>query len=156
MKTFLDTLAPHLLNILSPLLVAVLTWASWKMANYIKAHTKNQQVQAALLRLNDAVATAVESVEQTLVSNFKMAGNGKLSPDDGAKARTRALDQIKSNLGTKGLSDMMSVLGVETTSAMDGLLAAKVEAHVFKLSDGPRPIINKVDLSDYLLGDKRP
>jgi hypothetical protein len=150
MKPFLDTLTPHLLNILSPLLVAVLTWASWKMANYIKAHTKNQQVQAALLRLNDAVTTSVEAVEQTLVSNFKMAGNGTLSPDDGNKARKQALDQIKANLGNKGLSDMMSVLGVETPAAMEGLLAYKVEAHVLKLSDSPRPIINKVDLSEFL------
>jgi hypothetical protein len=138
MKAILDSLTQQLPNILSPLLLAALTWLSWKGTSYIKAHTKNQQVQAALLRLNDAVATAVESIEQTFVSNLKpdLKADGKMCAIDSARAREKAISQIKLNLGTKGLSGVMNALEIDTSTAMEGVLEAKVEAHVLRLPNG--------------------
>jgi hypothetical protein len=138
MNQFLTTAAPKILEILTPLFLAALTWASFQLANYIKAHTKNLQTQAILLRLNDAVATAVESVEQTTVARFKNNSGNSLSSDEGATAKDTALEQVKMSLGSQGLSEAMRLFDIKRSSTLEDIMGAKIEAHVLKL---PPPIL---------------
>ena len=133
MKNFFASLAPEIFDILRPLFLASLTWAVVKLVAYINAHTKTLQTQAVLLRLNDAVATAVESVEQTMVAKLRDDA-GKLGAAS-VDVKSAAVEQIKSNLGTAGLSGTMVVLGIESSKVMDDVLGAKVEAHVLKLPE---------------------
>ena len=133
LKSFLASLALDLVEIFRPVLLAVLTWASWKFVAYVKAHTKHQQAQTSLLVLNDAVATAVESLEQTVVKKLRgQAEGGKLNADSAAVVRAAAVDRVKLNLGAVELARAMSVFGI-SSSAMDTVLGSKVEAHVLRL-----------------------
>jgi hypothetical protein len=144
MTQLIATLTPKIIEILTPLFLATLTWASYQLAGYIKAHTKNLQTQAMLLRLNDAVATAVESVEQTKVSPCKVQSSGKaLSVDEAATFKSIALEQVKTNLGDKGLSETMRLLDIDHPASLERILGNKIEAHVLKL---PVPIPTMLDL----------
>ena len=143
MKQFLADIAPQAFELLKPVFLAIFAWACCRAANYFKAHTKNLQTQAVLLRLNDAVATAVESVEQTVVANYKdlsspeivAQANGPVHMSKAAcsSAKSIALDRIQSNLGTRGMSETMQVLGIESSSTMLAILGDKIEAHVLRL-----------------------
>jgi hypothetical protein len=137
MKDFLASLAPQVLDILGPMLIAALTYASVRLAAYIKAHTENVRAQGILLRLNDAVATGVDSVEQTVVSTLQASTvDGRLSPQAAGKAKDAAIALIKAQLGDKGLAELIAILGV-APAAVDGVISSKVEASVGKLPDSP-------------------
>jgi hypothetical protein len=137
MKDFLASLAPQVLDILGPMLIAALTYASVRLAAYIKAHTENVRAQGILLRLNDAVATGVGSVEQTVVSTLQAnTVDGRLSPQAAGKAKDAAIALIKAQLGDKGLAELIAILGV-APAAVDGVISSKVEASVGKLPDSP-------------------
>ena len=50
------------LEILSPVLLAALTWAAAKLAQLIRAKVQNEYLKGVLVRLDDAVFTAVKDV----------------------------------------------------------------------------------------------
>ena len=135
MKAFLASLAPQLLDILAPVLVAALGWLSYRLSTYIKAHTQNARVQGILLRLNDAATTAVESVEQTVVESLQAsARNGKLDRGAAEQAKRAAVLQVEATMGgTKGLSTAMQILGIALSADMENLIGSKIEAHVLKM-----------------------
>ena len=61
------------LEILSPVLLAALTWAAAKLAQLIRAKAQNEYLKGVLVRLDDAVFTAVKDLQQTVVSAIKEA-----------------------------------------------------------------------------------
>jgi hypothetical protein len=135
MQNLLATVAPQVIDILLPLLLTVLAWASIRLAQFIRAHTNNVRVQGVLLRLNDAVLTTVGAVEQTVVVAAKAScAGGKLSPDAAAKIKQAALDALKSHLGKRGLDEVAGIIGIDS-SAFDVFLSTRIEAAVGKLPE---------------------
>lgn len=121
------------LQILSPILLAVLTWASIKATQYIQAKVKNEYLRGALTRLNDAVLTAVREVQQVAVEAIKAGrADGKLTADEKAAVKKAALDSVKSHLGVKGVDELIKILGLSDGS-IDRLLESKIEAAVHAL-----------------------
>lgn len=121
------------LEILSPVLLAALTWAATKLAFFIQARIKNEYLRNALVRLEDAVFTAVKELDQTVVAEIKAASaDGKITDDEKKRIKEKALASVKSHIGTKGLSELAKVLGLES-GALDGFLSSKVEAAVHDL-----------------------
>jgi hypothetical protein len=121
------------LELLSPVLLAALTWASAKLAQLIRAKVQNESLKGVLVRLDDAVFTAVKDVQQSVVKHIKSASaDGKLTDDEKKQIKERALVAVKAHLGTKGLAEIAKVLGHEG-GALEGLLASKVEAAVHDL-----------------------
>ena len=131
MKAFLASIAPSLIdNVIGPLLLAGLTWASFRLAGYIKAHTKNARVQGILLRLNDATFTAVSSLEQTVVNTAKASSsNGKLTEYTGKCVKSAALESIKAHLGAQGIAELKKILGVQDGD-LDAFLSQRIESSV--------------------------
>jgi len=118
---------------LSPLLLAALTWAAAKLALYIHAKVKSEYLRGVLVRLDDAVLGAVREVQQVTVDTIKAAStDGKLTPDERAKAKQAAIDTVKSHLGMKGIGELAKVLGLED-GAIEKLLSTRVEAAVHDL-----------------------
>jgi hypothetical protein len=118
---------------LSPLLLAVLTWAAARLAQYIQAKVKSENLRGVLVRLDDAVLAAVSEVQQVTVDAIKEASpDGKLTPEHQAKVKQAAIDSIKSHLGTKGVAELVQVLGLQAGS-IDKLLSTRVEAAVYNL-----------------------
>jgi hypothetical protein len=121
------------LEILSPLLLAALTWAAAKLAQLIRAKVQNEYLKGVLVRLDDAVFTAVKDMQQTVVEQIKAASaDGKITDDEKKQIKDKALAAVKSHLGTKGLAEAAAILGLGG-SALEGLLSSKVEAAVHDL-----------------------
>lgn len=121
------------LEILSPVLLAALTWASAKLAQLIRAKVQNEYLRGVLVRVDDAVFTAVKAVQQTVVEQIKEASaDGKITDDEKKRIKEKALAAVKAHLGTKGLSEVGAILGLDG-GALDGLLSSKVEAAVHDL-----------------------
>ena len=122
-----------ILEILSPVLLAALTWAAAKLAQLIRAKVKSEYLRGALVRLDDAVFTAVKDLQQSVVEEIKAASaDGKITDEEKKRIKEKALASVKSHLGTKGLSELATVLGLEG-GAIEGFLSSKVEAAVHDL-----------------------
>jgi len=121
------------LQILSPILLAALTWVAAKVAQYIQAKVKNEYLRGVLVRLDDAVLAAVREVQQVTVEAIKAgSADGKLTPDERTRVKQAAIDSVKSHLGTKGLSELAKILGLDG-GAVEKLLSTRVEAAVHDL-----------------------
>ena len=122
-----------LVEILSPVLVAVLTWVAAKAAQLISAKVKHEWLRGVLIRLDDAVLNAVREVQQAVVNEIKAGrADGKLTDEERARVKARAIDSIRSHLGVKGLEELARVLGIEDRS-LQKLLSTRVEAAVHDL-----------------------
>ncbi len=121
------------LQVLSPILLAALTWVAAKIAQYIQAKVKNEYLRGVLVRLDDAVLAAVREVQQVTVEAIKSASaDGKLTAEERARVKQAAIDSVKSHLGTKGLGELAKILGLEG-GAVEKLLSTRVEAAVHDL-----------------------
>src|SRR5690606_8548412 len=86
-----------LIEILTPVLVAGLTFLSAWLARLITAKVKGEYLRGVLVRLDEAVFTAVKSVAQTYADALKTAReDGKLEPAERQEAKRRALGALKS------------------------------------------------------------
>jgi len=122
-----------ILEVLSPVLLAALTWLAAKVAQFIHAKVKNEYLRGALARLDDAVLVAVREVHQVTVEELKAtSADGKLTPEERARVKQVAIDAVKSHLGKRGIGELARVLGLEG-GAIDKLLATRVEAAVHDL-----------------------
>lgn len=121
------------LEILSPLLLAALTWLAAKVAQLISAKVKNEYLRGVLVRLDDAVLAAVREVHQVTVEALKAANaDGKLTPEEKAQVKAKAIEAVKSHLGMKGLGELAKVLGLGG-DAVEKMLSTRVEAAVHDL-----------------------
>ncbi len=121
------------LEILSPVLLAALTWAAAKAAQLIAAKVKNEYLRGALTRLDDAVLNAVREVHQVTVEGIKAASaDGKLTVEERAKVKATALETIRAHMGPAGLAELVKVLGVDN-GGLEKLLSTRIEAAVHDL-----------------------
>jgi hypothetical protein len=128
-----ENIGLKVLEILSPVLVAALTWAAAKLAQLIRAKVKSEYLRGALVRLDDAVFTAVKDLQQSVVEEIKAASaDGRITDEEKKRIKEKALASVKSHLGTKGLSELATVLGLDG-GAIEGFLSSKVEAAVHDL-----------------------
>jgi len=123
----------EVVKILSPVLLAALTAVTAKFAQLIRARVHNEYLQGLLLRLDDAVVTAVKDLQQTTVERIKAASaDGKISDEEKQQIRAAALAAVKSHLGANGRAEVAKLLGLQG-EGMDGLVSAKIEAAVHDL-----------------------
>jgi hypothetical protein len=122
-----------MLEVLSPVLLAALTWLAAKAAQFIHAKVKNEYLRGVLVRLDDAVLAAVREVHQVTVEELKAASaDGRLTPEERARVRARAIETVRTHLGTRGLGELAKVLGLDD-GGIEKLLATRVEAAVHDL-----------------------
>ena len=141
--TALD-LGLRILVLFSPILLAALAWASARLAQYITAHVKNTYLKNALVRLDDAVFSAVKELEQTVVAEAKATNSdGKLTAADRDRIKRAAMDKVKSYLGMKGLAEIGTILGL-SPEGLDGVLGTRIEAAVHDVRAVTNAIASKV------------
>jgi len=134
-----DTIASNALTVLSPVLLAGLSWLSVKAAQLISAKVANERLRGILLRIDDAVVAIVREISQVWVSGRKAASPcGTLTPEQRAQAKQAALDSVMSQLGTKGLAEVEKVLGL-AAEAVEAFLATRIEAAVHRLQTTAPP-----------------
>lgn len=121
------------IEVLSPLLLALLGWLSVKLAQLINARVEQEYLRGVLVRLTDAVFTVVKELDQTLVTAMKDANrDGKLTDSEKAEIKLRAVATVKAYLGMKGIEAIAKVLGL-SSAGVDNFISAKVEAAVHDL-----------------------
>lgn len=129
-KDALMGLASQALVALSPIVLAVLGWLSAEAARLINAKVKDARVRGVLLRLDDAVFTAVRETEQVMVGALKLASaDGKLTQEEGDAVKREALRKLRLYMGAKGAGDLAKVMGLDTVT-LEKFLSARLEACV--------------------------
>jgi hypothetical protein len=126
-------IAIAVLQLASPILLAVLTWVATKAAQLIHGRVKNEYLRGVLVRLDDTVLTVVREIHQVTVDTLKAAApNGKLGSDVKAMLKRSAITAIKEHLGPRGLAELARVLGLDE-EAVDRMIGTRVEATVHDL-----------------------
>lgn len=143
-------IASAVINAISPMLLTACTWVAARLAQWINARVRNEQLRGVLVRLDDAVLGVVREVDQVTVDALKAATiDGKLPPVARESVKQAALAAIKAHLGARGLGEVERVLGLKS-DGVDRLLATKIEAAVHDLKSqrrmfngvhhGPEPV----------------
>jgi hypothetical protein len=139
-----QTITAHAFQILSPVLLAALTWVAARLAQFINARVRQEYLRSVFLRLDDAVLSVVRELNQVMVDALKAAApGGKLPIDVGNNIKQGALAALKQYLGTKGLTEIARVLAIPDAS-LDRLLGTRIEAAVNQLKSPP-PVTNGVN-----------
>ncbi|MFZ5895044.1 MAG: hypothetical protein ACOY0T_28550 [Myxococcota bacterium] len=129
---------------LSPVFLAILSWLSLRVAQFINAKVKNEHVAGVLHRLDDAVAVAVRQVEQVIVAELKAASSdGILNAEERIRVKGAALAAARSYIGFKGLLEIGKILGLKRDE-LDRLVEARVEAAVYDMRAARAPVLNGV------------
>lgn len=134
MKQIIATIAPYVIDILDVLILALVSWLAARAATWIKAHTQNMRTQWIMLRLDNAARVAVNALEQTMVTAAKAsAANGKLGPEMARNIKAAATELIKTQLGEKGIAELASIAGFNTTDELAQYISPHIEAAVGRL-----------------------
>lgn len=124
-------------GVVLPLVGLFIAWASAKLPALLSARVKNESVAGVLSRLTQLAFTVVTEVQQTVVSGLGDKANAEALRG----ARDRAIATIKSHLGPKGIKELMTVLGIKTSDALDKLIVSFVESAVHNLkASKPLPL----------------
>lgn len=96
------------------------------VARYLVPLLKSKDLREKMLAVWSAVTAAVREVNQTYVDALREGrADGKLTDEEKAEAKRRAIAVAKSNIGIKGLRAIAKALGLDS---IDDWLASKVEA----------------------------
>jgi hypothetical protein len=150
MKAQLASIGVTALQMLSPVLVALMALATKKLHTWIDSKIKNEQVRGILDRLDDTAMTVVQEVEQTVVS--------KLDPSqplgtNAVNAKNAAIASLKTHLGQKGLDEAKQVLGIGD-SDLEKVIVSFIEAkvHVVNQAQG-KPLAAALQLPPIRTAD---
>ena len=153
------------------LVPAILAWLGLQGSRWLKAKTGNEALSGAMVRLADAVNTAVGELQQTIVNGLKeRAADGKLSAEDVEQVKRLALAKVVAYLGEHGLEALARQLDMDD-HGISALIGAKIEAAVLSMKSpaatptlppflaGPPPIPPvpqvKPGLPPFLAGNPR-
>jgi hypothetical protein len=140
-----------LLQVLSPLLMAVLGWVATRLATLINARIRSDHARDVLLRLDRIVFAVVREVQQTLVDELKAASSdGRLSADARMRVKHAALETVRDELGPRGIAELAGVLSLPK-EMIDHVLVTRIEAAVHELRRA-LPVKNGVNHGPLVAG----
>lgn len=130
---FLQIVVPAAFTVLA----ALITFGGKKLISLIDAKTKTEHASAKtilvggiLARLTAAVQTVVLDVNGTIKAEMvKAAEDGKITDDEKAEIKDRALSRLKTHIGLKGLAEIVEILGV-SSNLVDTFLGSHLEAAI--------------------------
>jgi hypothetical protein len=128
MRQQLGSLAITAVQVLSPVIVALLGLLAKKLVELIDARVKNETIRGILQRLDQVALAVVTEIQQTVVDNLDPnAPKASL-----LKARDAAVANLKALLGKKGLDDIKRILGFGDQD-LERLLTTFIESKVHEL-----------------------
>ena len=123
----------EILQILSPVFLAALTWAVGRLARLIRVKIHNEDLRGILLRIDDAVLTAVKALQQTQVGPLNADhDDGKLI-DVQQQLKPTALASVKSILGPTGRAAVDRMRGASAIDHND-FLTSRIQAAAHDLN----------------------
>ncbi len=133
-----------LYELLSPIIVLIVTVLSGFLTKLIHEKTKNATLAGILGRLNELIWDEVKAAEQVAVKSIKLAkdpssdGGMKITDAEAREIKQRVLRRIKENIGVKGLVKLGKVLGLNDQGVTD-MIEAKIEAAVLDVGSKVNP-----------------
>ncbi|HEX7714774.1 MAG TPA: hypothetical protein VF531_12235 [Bacillota bacterium] len=110
-----------------PLLTTGATVALTATGLYLGSKLHNKRLAQAVMLLDQIVIDVVKELNQTVVADLKKArADGKLTPDEAAQIKSKAIELIVSRLGL----DLIRVIERSLGSVLL-IIATKIEATVF-------------------------
>jgi hypothetical protein len=134
MNEQLSALAITAVQVLSPVIIALLGLLAKKLIDLINARVKNETAQGILDRLDQTALAVVTQIQQTVVDDL----DPNAPKESLIKARDAALANLKTLLGQKGIDDIKKVLGVSNDS-LDQILVMFIEKRVHDLKQKTAP-----------------
>jgi hypothetical protein len=126
-------LLPHLVDFAIPVVTILLAWLSTFITRWIRAKVHNEYIAGALLRLHDAVVTAVKAVDQTMVDELRDASaDGKISSEEAERLKAAAVEAVKAYIGQKGMTELRRIFD---SKAIERLIEDKIEAFLSERKD---------------------
>lgn len=126
MEKILEILYPFLASVFA----AIIALLARKVAAAITTHVEAGETRTFLLRLNDIVADVVGELAQTMVGDLKAeTADGKLTPADITRLRTRALNRVIDFLGVDGNRIAERVFKTDSQGLVR-IIETKIEAAV--------------------------
>lgn len=122
-------------GVLLPIIGLAVTAASLWLPLWIKSKVKNESMAGVLERLSTLTFAVVTEIQQTVVSGL----GRKATKEELLAARDRALATVKEHLGAKGIKELMTVLGIQTSEAFEKLIVTYIESAVHNLKLTPKP-----------------
>lgn len=104
-----DQFLDGLLLLLGNAALAVLTALLSAATGWIVGKIKNQRAQAVISQLDDLALTVVRSTYQAYVKPLQAAN--AWTPEAHAQAKQRAMEELKSYLGSRGIAELHKVVG---------------------------------------------
>ncbi len=133
-----------LYELLSPVIVLIVTVLSGFLTKLIHEKTKNTTLAGILGRLNEVVWDEVKAAEQVAVKSIKLAkdpssdGGMKITDAEAREIKQRVLRRIKENVGIKGLMKLGKVLGLNDRGVTE-MIEAKIESAVLDMVTKTNP-----------------
>lgn len=126
-------LLPQLMEIAGSLLLVVCSWAATQIALWIRKKGQYEKVATAIIRIDDAVQTAVRQVEQTIRPMLnEISQDGLVTVEEKRQLKFTAMASVRDYLGGKGLEDSGRALKM-TEDKLLAYLDGKIEAEVLAL-----------------------
>ena len=103
MEDFIKTIAPPLVEALTPLLLLALTTAGTMLMNAVRRKFDSEVAHNLLDRVEQAANMAVKELEQTLLPEIRRAleGDGKIDVEEALNIRAKARESVRRILGNK-------------------------------------------------------
>jgi hypothetical protein len=135
-ELFIQVVVPALFTAIA----AIVTWGGKALIDLINAKTKNQLVAGILARLTSAVQVAVMDVNGTVKAAYLEAvKDGPITPEEKSRLKAIAIAKVKEHLGMKGLGELVTILGVNST-LIDSFLGSHIEAAIEGMKPGAAPV----------------
>ena len=128
MQALSESLLPVLVQLAAVALTAIVVAARTGVSTWLRGHVKNQTAQAAAQRLNEAVWSVVEEVEQTVAKEMRRnAADGKLTEAERRHLAAIALQRLKEEIGDwLGLGKLLGWDAGRTVINMQGRIESAV------------------------------
>lgn len=160
MSDELHSLLAQSIEMLTPLILALLSWGVGEGIRYLRSKTKREWVGELLTRVEGAMLTTVRAVEQRIVADLRAAReDGKITPEEAASIRRAALATAKAQLGEQGMAMVKKYAGEKN---VDAWLLEQLEAKVHELKEWSIPRLSRLALGEdgapsaAISGDKTP
>lgn len=131
MDDLIKTVAPLVIDALTPVIMLVLTAGVTQLMNALRNRFDSQEAHALLEHVEKAAQLAVREAEQTLMPKIReaIADDGKLDREDLYRIKQHVLTQVKVYIGPKARRQLL----VENTGSKSPVIDAAIEAAVHKL-----------------------
>ena len=134
------TLFNGLLVALGPLALWLLKHFSQKLtdmlSSYVQHKTNSEAAGTFIKRLDEAAMRIVKTVYMTYVEAIKKGSGGKLTDEEQRRAKSLALDKLKSYLGPAGLEELAQIFNF-SMSEREKMLDDHIESAVYDIKHGP-------------------